>query len=225
MKTNAFLIAALVIASTSAAMADSSFSVRARGSVNFGFGGPFVRDHRTTQPMPQPVWYPSWQTPPQQVRPIRWSDADRYQENFHYASPLPAVTGPTWNCQNWDPSIERSSVCTAYASSDAEPLPANMGRYTAFGVRDSAVPDHQFITVGAGKSFRKIIIEGNDGAPQITKVAIKFMDGSLQVVNTNVHLRDGRSISLFLDGGTREINQMVFYTPTGSTGSYSVLGL
>ncbi len=226
MKTNGFLITALVLASSSVAMADSTFTVRARASVNFNAGswrGPFIRDHRTTQPSP-PVSYPSWQMPSEQVRPYQSMDTGRY-EDFHSAAPLPAVTGPTWNCQNWDPSIERSSICAAYASSDAEPLPVNMGGYTAFGVRDSAVPDHQFITVGAGKTFREIVIEGNDGAPRLTKVAIKFTDGSIQVVNTRARLRDGRSISLFLDGGAREINQMVFYTPAGSTGSYSVLGL
>jgi hypothetical protein len=43
-------------------------------------------------------------------------------------------------------------------------------------------------------------------------------------VTTDARLRVGRSMTIDLDGGARQINQIVFYTPYGATGSYAVLG-
>ena len=206
MKTNTLLVTCLVLGSSSAAMA-GSFSVQTRATVNAGYRINPVRDHRTA-PAGRLVAYSS----------------DRFGRPADRAVVLPPVTGPTWDCHNWDPSEDLSSVCTAYASGRPGAMPAATGAGILLGVRDAAIPDHQYITVGPGSAFRKIVVQGNDCAPEIARVAIKFMDGSTQVVTTDARLRVGRSMTIDLDGGARQINQIVFYTPYGATGSYAVLG-
>lgn len=227
MKTHTLLASCLVLGTSSAAMADS-FHVQAHvqarvpayspaySTVNAGYrfdGGAAVRDHRIA---PAPARFVAYGS----ARPI---------ERERFARPgirvaLPPVTGPTWDCHNWDPTVELSSVCAAYASGQPEAVPAASDAGILLGVRDAAIPDHQYITVGAGQPFRQLVIEGNDGAPEISRVAIKFMDGSTEVVGTQTRLRDGRSLAIALDGGTRQINQIVLYTPYGAHGSYAVFG-
>lgn len=207
MKTHPLLATCLVLGSSSAAMADS-FHFQARATANLGDGfhaGVVVRDHRVAPPS---YW-------------VSHGGA----EIPHSRAPavaLPPLTGPTWDCHNWDPTVEVSSVCAAYASGRPELAPGISGG-VLLGVRDAAVPDHQYITVDDGRAFRTILVEGNDCAPEISRVAIRFMDGSTQVVNTGATLRAGRSLSIALDGGYRKINQILFYTPSGARGSYAVL--
>jgi hypothetical protein len=196
MKTNTLIVACLVLGSSSAAMARTSVHA---GRIDDRYSRPASRtDDRYSRP------------------------ADRNDGRYGQPSRvLPPLTGPTWDCHNWDPSADGSSVCAAYApgrSAGAE----TFGPGILLGVRDAAIPDHQYITVGAGRSFRKIVIEGNGCETEISRVAIKFMDGSVQVVNAYEHLRTGQRLTVNLDGGAREINQIVFYTPSGATGAYAV---
>ena len=206
MKTNTLLVTCLVLGSSSAAMA-GSFSFQARATATAGYRFNAVRDHRTAPP----------------TRLVAYS-SERFARPAERAVVLPPLTGPTWDCHNWDPSEDLSSVCAAYSSGRPATMPAATGAGILLGVRDAAIPDHQYITVGAGSAFRKIVVQGNDCAPEIARVAIKFMDGSTQVVTTDARLRVGRSMTIDLDGGYRQINQIVFYTPYGATGSYAVLG-
>jgi hypothetical protein len=209
--TKPFLITAtaLLLGASSAAMAApymqarATFRADARPDARF-HASVVVRDHRTPTRL---VATGTWHRPEVVTRPG--------------AIVLPAVTGPTWDCANWDPTVEASSVCTAYDASQPAAMPA-YGAGVLLGVRDAAIPDHQYITVGDGQSFRSIVIQGNDCAPQISKVAIKFMDGSTQVVPAGTQLRQGERISIGLDGGYRQINQIVLYTPYGAAGSYAV---
>jgi hypothetical protein len=208
--TKPFLITAtaLILGSSAAAMA-SPFAIQARATIRPGIrvnAGVVVRDHRApTHLVATGTWRPA--RPESVIRPG--------------AIVLPPVTGPTWDCANWDPSVETSSVCAAYDAGQPAAMPA-YGAGVLLGVRDSAIPDHQYITVGAGQAFRSIVIQGNDCAPQISKVAIKFMDGSTEVVPAGAQLRQGERISIGLDGGYRQINQIVLYTPSGASGSYAV---
>ena len=217
MKTNMILASCLVLGSSSAAMADSSFSLQARSSFTAGYrinARAVVRDHRIAPS--QSIRFAAY-TIPRDARDVR--------PGTRYIGPaLPAVTGPTWDCHNWDPSVELSSVCTAYASSRPGAVSPTVGGGILLGIRDAAIPDHQYITVGSGQAFRKLVVQGNDCAPEITKVAVRFMDGSVQVVNADLRLREGRSLSFNLAGGYRQINQIVLYTPSGAHGSYAVLG-
>lgn len=222
MKTNALLVSCLLLASSSAAIAGPSFSFQARFRTNVGSVGPVIRDHRAYYSPPAPPAAPP-------TRPVTYVDADDswrrdHDERFYRPAvrALPAVTGPTWDCHNWDPTVETSSVCAAYGSTRGGAQAPSAGPGILLGVRDAAVPDHQYITVGAGRRFRSLVIEGNACATEISRVAIKFMDGSVQVVNANDRLRDGERLRIDLDGGAREINQLVIYTPNGATGSYAV---
>lgn len=208
MNTKPFLITALVLGSSSAAMA-APFSFQARATVRADHrfdARVVVRDHRT---------------PPRLVATGTWRPGRPEVVTRPGAIILPAVTGPTWDCANWDPTVDTSSVCAAYDANQPAAMPA-YGAGVLLGVRDAAIPDHQYITVGAGQAFRTLVIQGNDCAPQISKVAIKFMDGSTEVVPAGAQLRQGERISIGLDGGYRQINQIVLYTPYGATGSYAV---
>lgn len=213
MKTHTLVATCLVLASSSVAMADS-FSFQARATADYRFGGSAVRDHRSAYG---------------DVRDHRFAYSDARTAAPRFLGPperiivaLPAVTGPTWDCHNWDPSLETSSVCTAFNAGRLAPVPEYLGAGVLLGVRSAAIPDHQYITLD-GQSFRTIVVEGNDCAPAISRVAIKFTDGSTEVVNAYARLRDGRSLAIHVDG-YRPINQIVFYTPHGATGSYAVLG-
>mgnify|MGYP000314169758 FL=1 len=233
MKPYTLLATCLVLGSSSAALAEPSISFTARlnGSV-----GPVVRDHRTT------TWYaPPAAAPVRYVGPARDRDDDRvyvrdhrdddrayvrdHRDDDRAARPpvraLPALTGPTWDCHNWDPSVDVSSVCAAYASSPVGAIHAAPGAGLLLGVRDAAIPDHQFITVGAGRAFHELTVEGNGCATEISRVAIKFADGSVQIAS-GARLREGDELGIHLDGGRREINQIVIYTPSGARGAYTV---
>jgi hypothetical protein len=232
MKTHTLIVTCLVLGSSSAAMAGTS------GNAGYHMG-PVVRDHRPVTFTASAELHAS-QIDSRYGRPTGRND-DRYDQpagrnDDRYGQPadrndddrygrpsrtLPPLTGPTWDCHNWDPAVDGSSVCAAYAPGRSAG-PETFGPGILLGVRDAAIPDHQYITVGSGRSFRKIVIEGNGCETEISRVAIKFMDGSVQVVNAYEHLRTGQRLTVNLDGGAREINQIVFYTPSGATGAYAV---
>ena len=206
MKTKAFLITAFVLGSSSVALADVSFSASARARVTWNAGyssppsAPVVRDHRT----------------PNRFRPYYQA----YQAEYFRPRTLPALTGPTWNCHNWDPSIEIDSVCAAYASATPRAMPEMLGSWTNLGVRDSAIPDNQFITVE--RSFRELALQANSGAPTLVKLGVRFMDGSVQVIDVSGRLR-GNSEIIRIGGFGQTISQVVIYTASNSRGTYSVL--
>jgi hypothetical protein len=234
MKTKPLLITSLILGSSSVAMA-SPFSFQARATISPSVridARAVVRDHRAAPPAASYGWQPARVDLGTRRPADRFDDrfdnrfgdraGDRFDDRF---VALPPVTGPSWDCHNWDPTVDVSSVCTAFESSRPGAMPPVTGAGILLGVRDAAVPDHQYITVEAGQPFRKIVIQGAARAPEISRVAIKFMDGSTEVVNTDARLRQGQSIVIGLDGGgRRQINQLVFYTPSGATGSYAVLG-
>jgi hypothetical protein len=211
-KTYTLVATCLVLGSSSAAMADS-FTFQARATADYRFHPVAVRDHRNAYVDVRDHRFAYGDTrvaPPRIIEPQRTIVA------------LPPLTGPTWDCHNWDPSVETSSVCAAYTGGRLAPAPEYFGAGTLLGVRSAAIPDHQYITLD-GQSFRKIVIEGNECAPKISRVLVKFMDGSTEVVNTYARLADGRGLVINL-GGYRPINQIGFYTPNGATGSYAVIG-
>jgi hypothetical protein len=210
----AFIISsALVLGMSSVALADSSFSFGARGSISVNLPAPkvVVRDHRTPAApvyvnQSRPTYHPTWQ--------------DRTVHPYPTTPAIPA----NLDCRNWDPAVERGHACEAYSSGYTY-APDTFGSWAYLGTRESAVPDNQFITVGPGKVFSRLKLTAEQGNPQITKVAIRFMDNSVQVINLNTRFRTGSSMKFFLDGGHREINQIVVYTASGSRGTYSITAL
>jgi hypothetical protein len=204
----ALIITTALVLGSSAAMADS-FSFNARGSVRVGFGTPrptvVVRDHR--QPAPAPVYTTS----------NRWVDGyHNVQQDDFRPMPIPA----NLDCRNWDPALEQDNACNVYSSGFTYQPAATYGAWQYLGTRESAVPDAQFITVRDGRSFGQLKLTAEQGSPIITKVLVRFMDNSEQIINLNTRMRAGTATRLFLDH--RQINQIVIYTPAGSHGTYSI---
>ena len=126
------------------------------------------------------------------------------------------------DCQNWDPTNDHLSPCASVYQPIRSFEDPRQGGWAALGSRDSSISDHQYITVQ--QTFRRIRIEALVGSPQLTKVGIVFMDGSVQVVQLGAHdCHAGTTINV--DGGARQISQIVFYTAKGSRGAYSVFAL
>ena len=207
------LIIALVLGSSSVAMADS-FSVRAGASASFQWGMPsvVVRDHRT----PTQVVYPTTT----RVNPTRvtsyYDQRGGVYGDWQRPRPIPA----NLDCRNWDPTVERGHACEAYSSGYTY-APEMYGPWTYLGTRESAVPEGQFITVQ--KAYSQLKVTAEQGRPSITKIAIRFMDGHTQIVPVS-RFRSG-SMRIYLDGGHREINQIIIYTAANSHGTYSIAAL
>jgi hypothetical protein len=201
MKINALIASAVVLGSSSAAMADVSFQARASWNTTLHTRPASVRDHRYENT--RPVYRPSYERP----RPM----------------PLPVVTN--LNCSNWDPMVDFNSQCASvyhtlpsYGGEVAQPWGMML-----LGTRDSSVvhpynAKHQFITVQ--RAFRTIEIQPVSGRPEITRVQIRFVDGTTQVVNMSPYdCHDGASIAV---ASRLPINQILFYTTTNSRGAYSI---
>jgi hypothetical protein len=89
----------------------------------------------------------------------------------------------------------------------------------------SAESGRQFINVlGQGGEFRRLRIEGVRGKPVITRVAIEFMDRSMQVVDLNAQLWRGEEEEIRLYGRGQRINRIIVYTDPMHGGMYSVYG-
>jgi hypothetical protein len=208
MKKSLILTSALVLSMSSVAMADS-FSFGARASVSFGTRTPaqpvVIRDHRT------PVYQPIYQNT---TRYNRGEGHWDHQQPQPY-QPIPAGL----DCRNWDPSVDASNACAAYSTGYVYE-PRVGGAWTLLGVRESSVADNQFITVGDGRYFGQLKLRAEQGSPVITKVAVRFMDNSVQVINIGGRLDYRASMSLSLN--RKPINQIVIYTAAGSRGAYSV---
>jgi hypothetical protein len=186
-------------------------------------GPSIVRDHRLA----------STYVAPPAASPVRYVEADdddrgaRYERDHRAprdyegvpVRPLPSLTGPTWDCHNWDPSTEPTSVCAAYGSSRFAVSPA-AGPGLLLGVRDAAVPDHQYITVGPGRAFHELFIEGNGCETAITQIGIRFTDGTGQIAAIG-GLRTGELREIHLNGA-HAIDQIVLSTPAGARGTYTV---
>lgn len=227
MKLNSFLVTALVLGSSSAAMADSYvFSAGASFSWNFG-GVSQVRDHRSVSPVRDhrtvtPVRDHRTSRP---VRPVVMPGYTVADQVIVYDDrpAMPALVGPTWDCHNWDPTVDHTSPCTAFSTTRSANI-ADYRGWTALGVRESSIPSHQYITVGAGRTFDQIKIQANQGAPVLTRVTVRFIDGSQQVVSLDKTAGRRGTMTIHLPRGGREINQIIIYSAANSRGTYSVYG-
>jgi hypothetical protein len=210
MLKKALIVTSVLALGSSVAMADS-FSFGARASVSFGTRTPaqpvVIRDHRTQTT-------PVYQT--QYANPTRYGRNDaRWERQPQPYQPIPAGL----DCRNWDPSVDTSDACMAYSAGYVY-QPQIGGAWTLLGVRESSVADNQFITVGDGRYFGQLKLRAEQGSPVITKVAVRFMDNSTQVINIGGRLDYRASMSLSLN--RKPINQIVIYTAAGSRGAYSV---
>lgn len=189
---------ALLLASSSAAFAAPSVSASWNGRVNFSIGSnaPSVRDHRTQAPELQAAVDRNY--------PFR----DNYQA-------IEIRDRSTIECRNWDPTVDVSSRCALYDYGAVE-MPYLRG-WTNLGARDSSVPGSQFITVE--RSFNAIRIDALEGRPQITKVQVRFMDGSAQVLAVQPSMVR-RGLVIPVRGAA--IDQIIVYTAANSYGLYSI---
>ncbi|HTR56509.1 MAG TPA: hypothetical protein VMJ10_37805 [Kofleriaceae bacterium] len=88
----------------------------------------------------------------------------------------------------------------------------------------SAVGEHQLVTVGASAGrFRRLRLEGERGRPFLRAMLVRFVDGSSQDIRLDRVLRPGESAVYELDGGSREIAQIVVKTQPDSKSAYSIM--
>jgi hypothetical protein len=210
MNKSILIASALVLGSSSVAMADS-FSFGARASVSWGTRAPVVvRDHRTPT-YQAPAYQAPYATPSRYTNDIRW---DRQRTR-------PAIPAGL-DCRNWDPTIDVSDACADFFSAGYGQVyqPRMHGGWTLLGVRESAVADNQFVTVNDGRGFGTLKLRAETGNPIVTKVAVRFTDNSVQVINVGGYLRNAT-----LRLSHKAINQIVVYTAAGSQGTYSIAAL
>lgn len=197
----ALVLAALVLGSSSAAMADTSYSLQARASFGIPSRGPVVRDHRYS------------------YEPQRFNNGPRfdggpiYSDGYVTPQPVPVINA---DCANWDPMLDAPSACDGYRSGPVAQMPTSFGRWTVLGTRESAVPDHQFITVE--QQYSQLRVDALSGRPMFDKVAVRYMDGSTQVFRIGGR---ARGVTLNLDW-RKAISQVVVYTAQGSRGEYTI---
>ena len=208
MNKSILIASALVLGSSSVAMADS-FSFKAGARVSFGTPAPrvIVRDHRT----------PTYQAP---VYQAPYANPSQYNNDWGTYRPLPQrpVLPAGLDCRNWDPSLDVSDQCASFFTAGyATQQPRMRYGWTLLGVRESEVADNQFVTVNDGRGFGTLQLRAETGNPIVTKVAVRFTDNSVQVINMGGYLRNAT-----LRLSHRAINQIVVYTAAGSQGTYSI---
>jgi len=193
------LITALVIGSSSVAMAKPAVTVSAEASVHIGARtrGPVVRDHRYQEPVyRQPVRGNAYQP-----------EAFYTPRNTQVSSNLSLYTGsfPMTQVGGWD----RNWLALS------EPTRIDSGRL--------------FFNVGQSTgSFRTIKLQNVAGSSQITTVAIEFnqgvggSNGVTQVVKMNSTLRGQQSLTIDLDGNARNINRIIVYGSTANGSAFSL---
>ncbi len=215
MNKSILIASALVLGSSSVAMADSSFSFGARAQVSWGTPSSrvIVRDHRTPT-YQAPVYQGSYAT--DRYTTDRYT-MDRYTTDRYPVNQRPILPAGL-DCRNWDPSLDVSDACADFFSDGyATQQPRARYGWTLLGVRESSVADNQFVTVNDGRIFGTLQLRAETGNPIITKVAVRFMDNTTQVINVGGQLRNAT-----LRLGHRAINQLVIYTAAGSHGTYSM---
>ncbi|HWU91196.1 MAG TPA: hypothetical protein VN253_28210 [Kofleriaceae bacterium] len=105
------------------------------------------------------------------------------------------------------------------------PSPPDPGWMT-LGNAYSADTQRQFINLeGHGGVLQRLHLEGVQGSPLITRVAIEYMDHNMQVVDLNERLVPGHAVEVQLDSHGRLINRIIVYSdPVHGNGLYSVHG-
>jgi len=131
-------------------------------------------------------------------------------------------------------------ISTAVAGAQPPPIPLDRDRNTdervhEQGDRESAgwVPladhftatgEHQLVTVGASAGrFHRLRVEGERGRPLLRSMFVRFTDGSSQDIRLDRVLRPGESMVYELDGGSREIAQIIVRTQPDSKSAYSIM--
>lgn len=213
MLLKSLLTTALLLGSTSAALARPVTSTAAAGvriDAQLSFG-PRVRDHRVNA-APHSDGY---------VRDDRYSNTvgeiyGRDGRNLEYY-PLDTRDRSTIECRNWDPLVDIGNERCAPIGMRQIAAPYELPGWATLGARDSSVPGGQFITVE--QSFHRLQIRAIDGAPSMTKMQVRYMDGSADIIAVDRRmLRHG----FVLPVRAKAIDQVIFYTTDGSRGVYLV---
>lgn len=194
------LIFALLLGSSSVALADTSYGFHARANITANFRGPVVRDHRSFEPV--------------YVQPESRFDQYRYQEINRWEPARPIVVNA--DCANWDPMLDPASACDAYRTTDARPMPTTFGQWTVLATRESSVPDHQYVAVE--KAVNRVRVDVVTGRPMFEKVAVRYMDGETHVFQLNGRTR-GASFNV---NPYKAVSAVVVYTADGSRGAYTI---
>lgn len=198
------LVFALLLGTSSVALADTSYGFQARANITANFRGPVVRDHRSSQPTYVP--------PPPRFEQARY---DRLDRSYEPAQPVFVNA----DCANWDPMLDPASACDAYRTTEARAMPTSFGAWSILATRESAVPDHQYVALE--KAVNQVRIDALSGRPMFEKVAIRYMDGETQVWQMRGRTRS----ATFNVNNNKAVSAVVVYTVDGSRGAYTVSAL
>lgn len=201
------LVLALMLGSSSLAMADSSYSFQARARLSLS--APSTRDHRTSAP---------YGSGPRQINDGRLG-SDRLETRPN----PPMLTTPiavNADCANWDPMLDPASACDAYRTQERAAMPTSFGRWTLLASRESAVPDHQYVAVET-KAYSQLRIDALAGRPMFEKVGIRYIDGTTQIVQLGSRSCGSNGTVIGLDRN-KVISAIVVYTVDGSRGTYTL---
>ncbi|MCW5808080.1 MAG: hypothetical protein KIT31_37360 [Deltaproteobacteria bacterium] len=210
------LVTALLLASSSIAMAkpvtySASASVSISAGTHTGGGRQDLRDHRSTYtpPAKAPAVAPRLKVKPvylQQLRPAVWNPNNTTLgvNASTYIGPRPVLQQPCvahasgWQVATWHPMTEPTRI--------------DRGR--------------ELFNFGAqAGSFRQIQLVETAGSSHISQVAIEFVGGGrTQVVKLDTDLKAGRSLTIDLDGGVRQINRIIVYGSTAQSSAYQIFG-
>jgi len=111
------------------------------------------------------------------------------------------------------------ALAAATAVAGAQPI-----RWVPLADHFTATGPRQLVTVGAGAGrFHRLRIEGERGRPLLRSMFVRFADGSSQDIRLDRVLRPGESVVYELDGGARQIAQIVVKTQPDSKSAYSIM--
>jgi hypothetical protein len=216
-----------ILASTStAALADTSFSVHAHGSVTVGNVGPTIRDHRT---QPAPVVVRDHRYNNDDDRTI-WSSTLKLPRWTHTrpTHPQPVITYPTY------PRPEPQLVVS-------NPIFNSQSRFDIYGGwvgstmnRPGFVPVTQATRINNGREHFEmqnagyvdaIKIQAVRGSTNITVIGVGMSDGTIQQfqVNQMIDMRHPMTLTLDLRGGPTQIAWINVNGSSAPDGAFQIL--
>jgi hypothetical protein len=215
MMLKSLLTTALLLGSTSAALARPIAGTAGAGvRIDAQWtAGPQVRDHRASST--SHVLAPRGEVRfDHDFRGGQVHDGYGWDRN-HY--PVDTRDRSTIECRNWDPLVDISNERCAPFNMQPIAMPYERAGWTTLGARDSSVPGSQFITVE--QTFRNLQVRAIQGTPDMTKLQVRYMDGSAEIMSINPRMLK-RGFMLPLKG--KPVDQLIFYTASGSRGVYLV---
>ena len=216
------LITTLVLGSSSAAMADTSFQVS--GSVTFGSAPTHV--HVPARPIPAPT-------------PVVVADdcVDPYSHVVKQPVQMGVWRGPYFNPTNTTIGVSKSIYTGSIATSKPLYRRTAYGRgmwmhpTTWFDLTEATRIDsgrEQFNVGAEHGQFKSLKLQGlGGGSSQISHISIEYVDGgkSNQKVLVNRSLTASAPITIDLDGSYRKIARIIVNGSTDRGSAYKILAM